>query len=122
MTVEIKDVWGTEVGTLCETYNRATREGDVDRQVDVTRQLVDLAKQRDWRVALRSAQALEKIARVNPTPLKTLVPAILEAYETGAFQDKGARDTIIIALRWVFPSIDPKASTTDIISAIKQAL
>ena len=119
MTIEIKEVWGNQIVSLCKEYNEAIQNSKLEDCKEIIKTLLDLTKLREWRVALRAAQSIEKIAKVNPEIIRDFAYLIINDYENGLYLDKDARETVIIALRKCFPYIDPIAKTSEIISSIK---
>ena len=119
MTIEIKEIWGNPIITLCNEYNEAMQSSKVEVCKEIIKKLLELIKLREWRVSLRAAQSIQKIAKVNPEVIQGFAQLIINDYENGLYLDKDARETVIIALRWCFPYIDPIAKTSEIISSIK---
>ncbi|MGQ4874898.1 MAG: hypothetical protein ACP6IY_12600 [Promethearchaeia archaeon] len=122
MTIEIRKVWGEQVVNLCREYNDAINSNDTNKAKEIAEKLLEFSKVRDWRLALRSAQALEKIGKANPPLIRQFALKIISDLENNLFLDKDARETVIIALRWGFPDIDPSSTTKEIIEKIKNSM
>ena len=119
MTIEIKEIWGNQISSLCKEYNAAALASDIENCKDIVRRLLTFLRLKNWRLSLRAAQAIEKIAKANPTIISDFSETIISDYQNGLYPDKDARETVIIALRWCFPYIDPMAKTSEIILLIK---
>lgn len=119
--IDIKEIWGNEITSLCKEYNVAVKASNFEICKDIVRKLLEYLKLRDWRLSLRAAQAIEKIAKANSAVLQDFSEIIINNYENGLYPDKDARETVIIALRWCFPYIDPMAKTSEIIEQLKSS-
>ncbi len=122
MAIEVKLEWSKQVVELVENYNQAIKGNNFAAALGVTRDLLALTQGGNLRVTLRAAQALEKIGRANSQILQSLAKEIVAAVEGGKCVDTAARETVILALRWAHPEIDPNASGAQVIEFVKKKL